>query len=422
MHYEFPHLTDIEEVRRAIANANARVQTPAFVERNKSDEGYIVFDYVVSVQGLFPDITGDEAIDRETKIVRECRGLIFDAKTGQVLARGFHKFFNVNERPEVMDYRLDLTQPYVVIDKLDGSMLRPVRPFDKRGPNDPIHWGTMMGWTPIAALVDDFVNASELGYKELVYYNEDINHTPIFEWCSRKQPIVIDYPEDQLVLTAMRDNVTGAYIPYERLKLIGATFNVPVVKAFASEITDLKEFIQYVRDIKNAEGCIIRWADGHMTKLKGDEYCFRHRGKEALQFEKDVIQMIVNKKVDDFLPVLDEMDTKALTKYQEDFHANIAAAAQKIIDHVAEVKKTVTTKKEFILDFLKPAVAAGTLNRMNEGMYSRAYEGAGIEQVIESILWSIHLNMHSGPRIENVRHFWGDIKWFDYRKPIDLEV
>jgi hypothetical protein len=52
MHYEFPHLTDIDEVRRAIANANARVQTTCFVERDKSDEGYIVFDYVVSVYSL----------------------------------------------------------------------------------------------------------------------------------------------------------------------------------------------------------------------------------------------------------------------------------------------------------------------------------------------------------------------------------
>jgi hypothetical protein len=95
-------------------------------------------------------------------------------------------------------------------------------------------------------------------------------------------------------------------------------FNVPVVKAFASEIKNLKEFIEYVRGIKNAEGCIIRWADGHMTKIKGDEYCFLHRGKEALQFEKDVIQMIVNKKVDDFLPSLDASDSAALTKYHSD--------------------------------------------------------------------------------------------------------
>jgi len=35
--------------------------------------------------------------------------------------------------------------------------------------------------------------------------------TPIFEWCSRKQRIVIDYPEDKLVLLAVRENMSGKY-------------------------------------------------------------------------------------------------------------------------------------------------------------------------------------------------------------------
>jgi hypothetical protein len=417
MHYEFPHLTDIDEVRRAIANANARVQTTCFVERDKSDEGYIVFDYVVSVQGLFPDLTGDPVLDRELKIIRECRGLLFDAKTGQVVARGLHKFFNVNERPETMDYRLDLSKPYVIIDKLDGSMLRPVRPFDKRGPNDPIHWGTMMGWTPIAALVDNFVNASELGYKALVYHCEALNMTPIFEWCSRKQPIVIDYPVDQLVLTAMRHNVTGEYAAWTHLHEIGNLFNVPVVKAFASEIKNLKEFIEYVRGIKNAEGCIIRWADGHMTKIKGDEYCFLHRGKEALQFEKDVIQMIVNKKVDDFLPSLDASDSAALTKYQEDFHKGVQVYADAIQTKVNAIRAQYPTKKDFFVDYVK--TPAFTEADFEQNFYSKAYDNL---DVVESMMRLIELYMHSGPRLDKIRHLWGNLTWFDYRKPLDLEV
>lgn len=417
MHYEFPHMTDINEVRRAIANANQRVQTTCFVERDKSDEGYIVFDYVVSVQGLFPDLTGDEAIDRELKIIRECRGLIFDAKTGQVLARGFHKFFNVNERPETMDYRLDLAKPHVIIDKLDGSMLRPVRPFDKRGENDPIHWGTMMGWTPIAALVDNYVNASPLGYKRLVKHCEVLNKTPIFEWCSRKQPIVIDYPVDNLVLTAIRDNVTGAYTAWTHLHELGNLFNVPVVQAFASEIKDLAEFIAEVRAVKNAEGCIIRWADGHMTKLKGDEYCFLHRGKEALQFEKDVVQMVVNKKVDDFLPALDANDSAALTKYQEDFHKGLELYADVIQKRVDGLREKYPTKKDFFVSYVKTDAFEGA--DFEQNFYSKAYEGVNVK---ESILRLIELYMYSGPRIEMIRHLWGGATWFDYRKPVDLEV
>ena len=31
----------------------------------------------------------------------------------------------------------------------------------------------------------------------------DAGFTPLFEWCSRRSKIVVDYPEDQLVLTGL---------------------------------------------------------------------------------------------------------------------------------------------------------------------------------------------------------------------------
>jgi len=36
-------------------------------------------------------------------------------------------------------------------------------------------------------------------------------YTPIFEWCSNKNRIVLDYPEDQLILTSVRHMITGEY-------------------------------------------------------------------------------------------------------------------------------------------------------------------------------------------------------------------
>jgi RNA ligase len=417
MHYQFPTITDIDEVRRAVNRANARVETPCFAERNTGD-GYIVFDYVVNVRGLFQDLTGDEETDREIKIVRECRGLIFDAKTGQIIARGYHKFFNVNERDEVWETKIDLKKPFIVVEKLDGSMLRPVRPFDKRGPNDPIHWGTMMGWTEIAAKVDDFVNKSALGYKDLVYHCESVNMTPIFEWCSRKQPIVIDYAQDALTLTGMRHNVTGEYVSYAQLVNIGEDFNVPVVQTLNKKVTDIKSFIKYVRGIKNMEGYIIRWDDGHMVKLKGDEYCFLHNSKEVIQQEKDVVQKIVEKKADDLLPALDKADALAITNFQADFHRNVSAYAKNVLDQVNELKLIYPTKKQFVLEFLKPSTKSGVINPMDESLYTRSYDGQPHERIIESVMWAINLHMHSGPRIDTVRHYWGNLQWNDYRIPV----
>jgi RNA ligase len=52
----------------------------------------------------------------------ECRGLKF-SKDGRLIARPFHKFFNLGEReaPTCVDW----TRPHVVMSKLDGSMIHP---------------------------------------------------------------------------------------------------------------------------------------------------------------------------------------------------------------------------------------------------------------------------------------------------------
>lgn len=41
-------------------------------------------------------------------------------------ARRFHKFFNVNERPDTHESLLDLTQPHRLLVKHDGSLVGPI--------------------------------------------------------------------------------------------------------------------------------------------------------------------------------------------------------------------------------------------------------------------------------------------------------
>lgn len=37
----------------------------------------------------------------------------------------------------------------------------------------------------------------------------DEDYTPIFEWCSPRSRIVLDYETDLMVLTGLRSNATG---------------------------------------------------------------------------------------------------------------------------------------------------------------------------------------------------------------------
>lgn len=54
----------------------------------------------------------------------QCRGLIADDKTGEIVARPFPKFFNVGEHDHGFDYApsLPTDEPFEVYDKVDGSL------------------------------------------------------------------------------------------------------------------------------------------------------------------------------------------------------------------------------------------------------------------------------------------------------------
>src|SRR6478752_10584590 len=124
MRYQFPHNMTIDEVRTAVANHNERTGVQAFIEVNK--DGYTLFNYVISFDGSFPEpTTGDEALDREFAILRECRGLTFCDQTGRIAARKYHKFFNVNQKPESQAGAVDFSRSHVRFEKLDGSMITP---------------------------------------------------------------------------------------------------------------------------------------------------------------------------------------------------------------------------------------------------------------------------------------------------------
>ena len=103
---------------------------------------------------------------------------------------------------------IDFSKPHRILEKLDGSMITPLLI------NGEIRFCSKMGLTDVGKQVDDY------GKTELRYWCRDIinqGYTPIFEWCSRQQRIVIDYHNDILVLIAIRHNVSGEYVQYDEM-------------------------------------------------------------------------------------------------------------------------------------------------------------------------------------------------------------
>ena len=280
-----------------------------FVIADKGD--YFVVNYVRMGKDTHPPVEEGEPGDYgRAAILREARGLIFCSKTGELLSRPFHKFFNLGEREDVME--IDLSKPHVIMEKLDGSMIRPFRV------GDTIRWGTKMGVTDVAKQAEEFV-AKNPQYQEFAEaaINDEHRYTPIFEWCSRQQRIVIDYPEDKLVLLAVRDNFTGKYLTRDTIKTLGYLWGIPVVNVL--DVTDpvpsQEELVTMIRSMSDMEGVVVQFADGHMVKIKADTYVALHRAKSLLENERDVVGLVLDEKIDDLLPLLPASDRARLRNF-----------------------------------------------------------------------------------------------------------
>jgi hypothetical protein len=97
-------------------------------------------------------------------------------------------------------------------------------------------------------------------------------------------------------------------------------YSIPVVRTFDSH-DNIESFIEYTRGLSDTEGFVIRFDDGHMAKMKCDWYCLLHKTLEHLYFEKDVLRLILEDKIDDVKAILpndmiDKIDNFARDVYK----------------------------------------------------------------------------------------------------------
>lgn len=395
MNYEFPLIENISDVLPAIAGRDEFI----VAER----EGYKVLNYLVNFEDTFPPIkvTGGSAKMRAERALhnalrRECRGIIFCSETGVILRRPFHKFFNVNEREETQDHVINLSNEHAVLEKLDGSMIAPFFVGNR------LIWGTKMGDTEVAQPVHEFVE-NNARYIDFAKQCIEDGFTPIFEWCSRKQRIVLDHPEDQLILTAIRNMKTGVYTKQMWLEGWEKHWNIPVVRAFDPQ-SDMKEFIEYVRGLENIEGFVTRFSDGHMVKLKCDWYVQIHKAKDSLLHDRNIVDMWLNNTIDDVKAHLDQNDRDRLDQFTASLESWINARVKMIYNTRVATRKM--SRKDFAMGH------ANKLDQYSKSLVFRVWD----EEIDESMLAKIHTMVYDllKSKLSNNKSY-GEIRlaWFE---------
>ena len=387
MNYDFPEINHIDDVIPHIEDWQEF--------RVMEKDWYIVINYMVSLDETFSLVR--ERSHYNMKMRRECRGLIFDTETGKLISRPYHKFFNVGEREETALNKVNLYEPHVVLEKLDGSMIRPIP--TKEG----FRLATKAGVTDVAMNAEVFV-ADKPNYRQFILEMIDNRRTPIFEWCSRKNRVVVDYPEDQLILTGIRDNETGAYVTYYKMVAMAEHDNIPVVKAVDGlAIQDINLFVKQVREWDDGEGIVLRFDTGHMVKVKADDYVLRHKSKDSISQEKNVLQTILNDSVDDLVPLLTPEDAERVKAFQNAFWASVMDLCIDI-DHLFQMGvEKYPDKKDFAVEYVQKETLpmyAPIMYAMKGGKGSRA-----------TIVDMISKSLSSQTKIDAARWLWGELKW-----------
>lgn len=225
----------------------------------------------------------------------ETRGITFDTATGECLSRPFTKFFNLNENEWTQVNAFDFSHPTIVADKRDGSMLTPVLV------NDKVFWKTKKSFFSDVAIHAATVAASVDGLNEWCKVMCKNNCTPIFEFTSPQNKVVIDYGEaPQFTLLAIRSNVTGDYTPLDSITSLPAGVNVIRTEVMHNSVDT---FIKSIKDMSHIEGFVLtalhkETATPTMFKVKTQWYSDNHHVMTDLR-ERDVAVAVLNESIDD---------------------------------------------------------------------------------------------------------------------------
>lgn len=389
--FNFVHIYHLDDVRHAIS------EDFFLAER---DWGFVINYHI----NAFPEIK-DDMSDEDKALEyarREFRGIKFD-KQGNLIARPFHKFFNWGEKEAEMAH-FDFNMPFVIMDKLDGSMIHPMLVDDK------IVWCSKMGPTDVAVQAEEFVR-EKTNYHDFVLAAIGGGYTPIFEWCSRKQRIVVDYPEDALILTAIRDNRTGEYVGMASMKAKAEHYGIPVVKTWNGTFNGINQFMEAVGGEEQCEGYIIRFENGHMVKLKNAWYLNLHRAKDQLSNEKNVYRLVLSEHHDDLLPQLDPDTRKALENFAADLSNAVKVQAATLANAVAENWKLYGNRRDFALNFGSKQELSAVVFKILDG--KDAYEAL--------VDWLL-AQTSTQAKLDDAKKKFGQLNWSDYYYAVDLDA
>lgn len=251
--------------------------------------------------------------DMSQDIVQECRGLILEKGTWDIMSFPFKKFFNEQEgnAPKIN------WDDFIILDKVDGSFIH-------------LYWDWHVSeWvcaTTGAAEAEGTVN-NRIGFtfKELFWETVenkyptfdvdtllDKDRVYMFELTSPYNTVVKQHVEPALTLLGTRNLKTFVESDYEGTRMVSDIIGVPIVKKFdlslknAAELKETFDGMPYYE-----EGYVVMDSNMNRVKIKNPSYVAVHHLKDRLN-SYNIMEIIKTNEVDEFNATFPERTIEVL--------------------------------------------------------------------------------------------------------------
>ena len=192
----------------------------------------------------------------------------------------------------------------------------------------------------------------------------------------------------------------------ENLREIAAHFDIPLVKE-SGTISDVKKFIDSVVDETGVEGYILRFADGHMAKIKVLEYLKFHRAISAISQEKNVWALILDENVDDLKSFLQEEDRKRVEAFETDLWNEIGVMEDNLVIkfNSARCEVGLGDEREQKKDF---AMAVMEYHPSIKSLLFAMYDGKDCRELVINF---IRNNLGTGTKLDKIRPLFNGVRF-----------
>lgn len=243
--------------------------------------------------------------------VQECRGLILEKGTWDVMSLAFTKFFNAEEGNAA---KIDWNTAHV-LEKLDGTLIQ-------------VYWDWVneewyAGTTGTAEGEGEVNNKMGTTFNSLFWDTVtkqyalnpcmfDKNHVYVFELTTPYNIVVKPHGESSATLLTVRNRVTLQEVSWKDLTMIAESLRVPLVKRFDLNAKDVGALLRTFEGMPwSEEGYVVVDANFNRIKIKNPAYVAVHhlKGKTA---EHNIITIVKSNEIEEFASTFPERKDELL--------------------------------------------------------------------------------------------------------------